>query len=92
MPSTGLVAYILAANALWDAVTGAGLLAFGLTGRCRAVADAHLCLWLDETTKTDSTLSSLSGFIVLQWGIVRAFAAADPTGGRWPDAASRPWR
>jgi hypothetical protein len=87
MSSSTIATYIFALNAIWDAVTGTGLLAFGLTGRFRLLADTHLCLWVSELHKTDSVLSSLSGLFVIQWGIIRALAATDPTT-RWPDAAS----
>ena len=85
MPTATIASYLLALNAVWDVVTGSGLLVFAFTGRLRCLADTHLCLWIADQHKTDPVLSSLTGFVILQWGVTRALAAAN-LACRWPDA------
>ena len=87
MPVGTAALYLLAFNAAWDFVTGAGLLMHVATGSFQCLADKHLCLWISDQHKTDPVLSSLTGLVVIQWGVSRAFAAADISS-RWQDATS----
>ena len=82
-----LATYLLALNAAWDLVTGAGLLIYVHTDALKCLADTHLGLWISDDEKNNKTLSYTMGLFIIQWGIIRASAATDPLT-KWPDAVA----
>jgi len=81
---------ILFANAIWDIITGVGILIYVGTGRLKPLADLHLSLWVDDDDKNNDTASVLLGCLVLQWSWMRLITALDPVD-HWQDAVSSYW-
>jgi hypothetical protein len=90
MPTAILATYLLILNAIWDLVTGLGILVFIYTGHLKQIADTHLGLWILDEDRENKVVSILIAAIIIQWAAVRSFAAADPSS-RWPDATFTYW-
>jgi hypothetical protein len=81
---------LLFANAIWDLVTGLGILIYVGTGRLKGLADLHLGLWKNEEDRNNSAASVLMGCLVLQWSWMRLITALDPVN-HWQDAVHSYW-
>ena len=81
---------ILFANAIWDIITGLGILIYVGTGRLKGLADLHLSLWSSEDDRNNDTASVLLACLVLQWSWMRLITALDPVD-HWQDAVYSYW-
>ena len=77
-------------NAVWDLVSGLGILVYVGTGRMKHLADAHLALWSTDDDRDNKTASVLMACLVLQWAWMRLITAVDPVN-HWQDAVYSYW-
>ena len=83
-------ARLLFANAVWDLITGLGLLIYAGTARLKGLADLHLGLWTNDEDRRSDTVAVLMGCLVLQWSWMRLITALDPVN-HWQDAVYSYW-
>lgn len=85
-----LASYVLLINAIWDLITGLGILIYVGTGALKFLADLHLGLWKSEEDRNSDAASVLFACLILQWSWMRMITAVDPFD-HWQDAVFSYW-